>query len=358
MARLEAVPGTGKARRRSGQAQTRARLRAVDSDSAEVGGEAAPKPRGRAAKSKRRRPDAPAIINTLNREHRYLASLLDVLDEQLVLMRHEDEEVDFALLRDVMHYLVNYPDERHHPREDILFERLRARDRAIRPTLDELTEAHGEMCRHARELLDAFEGLAEADGSVPQADDDLQGSLRRYLVYYREHMDIEEGEVFPRAAARLRDEDWEVVNRESRDLEDPLFGERVRREYQRLARELAERMDRAAEEAVVAEMFGIEALVEGAVILLEGAGDLRRIVRERFAAALHDNFDDTRQTLTAPSPLGLVGLPFRIAGNNWRHTSGALRDGREVVQRRTRELGEPFLARWSAFRQVVRQDWD
>ena len=63
--------------------------------------------------------DIPQTIVTLRHEHRYFESILTVLDREA--SNAANGECDFALLRDIVQYLISYPDAYHHPREDRVF---------------------------------------------------------------------------------------------------------------------------------------------------------------------------------------------------------------------------------------------
>ena len=84
-------------------------------------------------------------IARLNTDHRNFAQLLDVFEIQLDHALDPDMKTDFPLMRDVMLYMTRYPDQFHHPKEDLLFTALVIRDRSIRAVVEELREAHREL---------------------------------------------------------------------------------------------------------------------------------------------------------------------------------------------------------------------
>ena len=236
------------------------------------------RPRGAA----RGRSNAPEIMVSLNNEHRHIASLLDALAEQSDNLL-PGRTPDYTLMRDIARYMASFPDEYHHPREDLLFGRLRSRDPGTDAIVSALEEGHEEIYRRSRELRNALDGV-RPDGS--DADKrTLKYLCDRYIGFYWDHINTEEGQVFPLAMAKLRQEDWLAVNSESRQVDDPLFGERVRKEYLRLARHLAARVDKVTEDIAAAELLGVEALVESVVALGSAAGEIRGILGRRFRLA-------------------------------------------------------------------------
>jgi hemerythrin-like domain-containing protein len=119
----------------------------------------------------------------------------------------------------------------HHPREDLVFEILRRRAPELIEIVDELTRQHRQLTDTATALLDA---LAVFPGSAVMPREGLVALLRDYVALLRRHMDIEEGQVFPRAKAVLSETDWEQVASGSGIEQDPLFGNTIGARYQSL----------------------------------------------------------------------------------------------------------------------------
>ena len=68
------------------------------------------------------------IVGRLCREHRNIGALLDMLERMLDgLESASDPSGDIGLMRDIMTYMIRFPDHTHHPMEDLMFERMRAR---------------------------------------------------------------------------------------------------------------------------------------------------------------------------------------------------------------------------------------
>ena len=70
-----------------------------------------------------RRREVPPPIRMLLAEHKYMARLLPLLHDQTLLVAAGDP-ADWTAIAQIMHYMVNAPDARHHPAEDLLFERM------------------------------------------------------------------------------------------------------------------------------------------------------------------------------------------------------------------------------------------
>ena len=94
------------------------------------------------------------IINQLVRDHRNMRLLLDIIEEEM--NAHADARVpDFDLLRMIAEYTLEYPDLVHHPREDLVFERLVMRDPVSRTIVGHLVEAHKELAQLTRRFAAA-----------------------------------------------------------------------------------------------------------------------------------------------------------------------------------------------------------
>ena len=291
-----------------------------------------------------RSPDAPGIMVALNAEHRHIATLLDALSRQSDALL-PGRTPDLVMVRDIVRYLNDFPDQYHHPREDLLFELLGQRDPASRDAIARLEEGHREIYRRSRELLD----LLGSDEAPPgeEARRHLKYLCDRYVGFYRDHINLEEGVVFPCATRKLRRSDWSSVNDRSRQVDDPLFGARVRKEYRRLSRHLATRVERIGEEIAIAEVFGLEALVEGVVAGLSAVAEIRGIARARARAVVGDCKDAVGQSVP------MVQLPFVLAGSLRGHADGGAREVSEVLTRARGEFGEAVSVRLRHLRRLM-----
>jgi hypothetical protein len=81
------------------------------------------------------------IIDFLRQEHRNIEKLLLVLEHELSLFVR-GERPDYEVIRAVIAYFEVYPDVYHHPQEDIVFKRLKARDPAAAESVGDLAADH------------------------------------------------------------------------------------------------------------------------------------------------------------------------------------------------------------------------
>src|SRR5215212_12158027 len=120
-----------------------------------------------------------------------------------------------------------HPDAYHHPREDAMFVRLAKRDPHLVKRIAELQRAHRTIGSAGRQLLAALERLPQDS----RANDSVTARIRDYVSAMREHMAIEERDLFPRAREVLDADDLAEVDRAFTRVVDPIFEASVRDAY-------------------------------------------------------------------------------------------------------------------------------
>lgn len=181
---------------------------------------------------------APVVQNPVDAwhaEHMDFLRLLDLLEKQLAVF-HAGERPDYERMLDILHYLRHFPDEFHHAREDAAFARLAQKYPGMELAFVRLHQEHRVIANAGQALLEVLE--AAVAGSVV-ARTDIEAAAATYLVYYRNHIGVEERDVLPRAAESLTREDWAAIAAAVPAAADPLFADRVTERYRSLRREIA-----------------------------------------------------------------------------------------------------------------------
>ena len=160
-------------------------------------------------------------------EHRNFVRVLDVLDD-LADAFERGEDTDVELLQQVMAYFLGYPDACHHPKEDLVFRRLRAVAPAVADRIYDVVDDHEGL---AARTLEAARRARAATGA---ADPALADVLREFSATYREHLRLEEELFFPTARERLGRDDWDAIDFGLFDGQDPLFDPLAEDRYRRL----------------------------------------------------------------------------------------------------------------------------
>ncbi len=186
-----------------------------------------PAKRSAAKRSAAKRLPPHDVVGALFVEHRYVARLLAVLDAQ-VEAASRGQPIDWRAALGVMQYMTSNPDRYHHPREDAMFARLVKRDPGLAKRIAEIQRAHRTIGAAGKRLLAALERFERS------ADGGHAGVVSRigdYVGAMREHMAIEERDLFPRARAVLDDGDLEEIDRAFARVTDPFFEAELRDAY-------------------------------------------------------------------------------------------------------------------------------
>lgn len=92
------------------------------------------------------------VLARWHADHVNFAKRLNLLEDQVELF-HAGGSPKYELMLDVIYYMMHYPDVLHHPREDLVFAKIKERAGSAGPTLDELTEQHARLRESGRELV-------------------------------------------------------------------------------------------------------------------------------------------------------------------------------------------------------------
>lgn len=297
----------------------------------------------------------PRFLKKLQSEHAYSKSLLDIASESQALLA-ANEEPDLDILEEVLHYLADYPQDYHHPREDLMFKRMIAKDAKTKKVIEPLLRDHEAMHGDNHELH-SLVYRAKAGKYVSKKK--LAGELQRFLTDYKKHMQEEETKVFPLAVKTLTQKDWDDLAEGMEAIQDPLFGTRVQRRYQRLADYLTARFDVAKRDFAVTQFMSVRAVVDGMILMMDTSIDVTTIVGEKTLKNLRDNVVATRQSLSSGNPADLCALPARYFENTRRCIESGFRECSESVSRSIDELADPpYEERINTVKSLLREEWN
>ncbi len=175
-----------------------------------------------------------AVIDQLHQDHAHIARLLDFVDAEVAKAGGE-EPPDLYLLRDVMHYMTQYPDRYHHPKEDRIFGLLREHAGVDGADVDAVLGQHERLSQSGLAFLEAVEALLRDRGMLVSVFKELAAA---YSAMQRAHLNLEEATLFKLARERLTDAEWAAVDAEFAVEADPLFGDGIRGGYEHLERAL------------------------------------------------------------------------------------------------------------------------
>ena len=159
------------------------------------------------------------IIELLRDEHRDVEKLLNVLEDELKVFDRR-ERPDYEVIQAIINYFQDYPGCCHHPKEDMIFDKLKARDPSGAKRIGDVEAEHRQeterldrVARVVRNVLLDREIARQTFGDV----------MRDFIDHQRAHMAIEERSLFPAAANALRPEDWQEIDSKWNDKTETLF---------------------------------------------------------------------------------------------------------------------------------------
>ena len=181
------------------------------------------------------------MIEMLRQEHRNIEKLLRVLDRELSVFDRGGRP-DYAIVLAVIDYFEDYPDTCHHPKEDLIFERLKVRDAAAAAEIGDLEAEHLEGAKRLRRVAQTIEAVLNDQDLVRDA---ASNTIHEFIDRERLHMMMEERIVFPAALKALRASDWAEIALKLADREDPLSQPRLEDKFSTLRRKILELEDEA-----------------------------------------------------------------------------------------------------------------
>ncbi len=158
------------------------------------------------------------ILDILREEHGTIEKLLLVLERELGVFNRA-ERPDYHVVQSVIEYFQDYPDSCHHPKEDMIFEKLKARDPTAAASVGDLEAEHEKGSKRLRRVARAVENVLD-DREIPrQTVDEI---IRDFIDHERQHMAMEENVFFPAAVEVLRPQDWAEIHARLTARKDPL----------------------------------------------------------------------------------------------------------------------------------------
>jgi len=161
------------------------------------------------------------IIELLDREHRNIERLLDVLEHELDIFDRADRP-DYEVIRAIIAYFEVYTELYHHPQEDQVFARLTLRDPAAAARIGDLAREHQKGSERLRRVAQTVDSVLVGREILRQ---DVDGIVRDFLEHERHHMAMEDRHFFPAAVKALKPDDWTEIASAQSAHKDPLFSD-------------------------------------------------------------------------------------------------------------------------------------
>jgi len=176
------------------------------------------------------------VLEVLREEHRNSEKLLCVLERELSVFDRGDRP-NYEVILGVIEYFKDYPDSCHHPKEDMIFEKLKSRDPVAAADIGDLYTEHEEGAGRLRRVAQAIERVLNDQDLVRQG---VNAIIRDFLGHERKHMEMEERIFFPAALNALRPKDWADIALKLADRRDPLNEPGLEQKFGMLRRKILE----------------------------------------------------------------------------------------------------------------------
>ena len=165
-------------------------------------------------------------IQKIRDEHRSISAVLHGLKQLARDAQNAGVKPEFAVFRAMLHYIDEFPEKLHHPKEDqYLFPPLVARVPETQVLVDALRVEHKQSAKLVRELERA---LVFFEDSGPAGAAEFLKTVDAYADFHWKHMRKEEKEILPLAERYFSARDWEVIDRAFDVNRDPMAGIRER----------------------------------------------------------------------------------------------------------------------------------
>jgi hemerythrin-like domain-containing protein len=176
------------------------------------------------------------VIEVLRQEHRNIEKLLRVLEQELSVFDRGDRP-NYEVVVGIFDYFKDYPDSCHHPKEDMIFDKLKSRNPAAAAKIGDLRIEHVEEASRLRRAAQAVEQVLADQDLLRETVDEI---IRDFIKHERQHMKMEEQIFFPTALRALRPKDWADIALKLADRRDPLDGPDLEQKFGMLRRKILE----------------------------------------------------------------------------------------------------------------------
>jgi hemerythrin-like domain-containing protein len=146
----------------------------------------------------------PEIIEILHQEHRNVEKLLRVMEQELTVFGR-GERPHYEVFGAVIEFFRKYPDSCHHPKEDIIYEKFKARDPGRAASIADLQAEHREGAARLCRVAQAVDAVLNDQELLRESVDSI---VRDFIDNERKHIALEDEVVFPAILDTLSPADW------------------------------------------------------------------------------------------------------------------------------------------------------
>ncbi len=170
------------------------------------------------------------MISELHQDHQHISALLTILKNKLALLELGDRP-NFNLMAEVVDYLIDYADDYHHCKENIIYNYLQLHYPRHSHLFDQQKKEH-EQLRELTLKLRASVDQALLDMPLPM--EEFTHQLRSFIDAQCQHLNTEEGKIFPLVEQHLTADDWKQLQASVPARENPLQTSEREQRYKNL----------------------------------------------------------------------------------------------------------------------------
>ncbi|MGI9293293.1 MAG: hemerythrin domain-containing protein [Pseudomonadales bacterium] len=281
-----------------------------------------------------------AVMASLHGENSYLNTQLNTV--QLQVDRWQPRrKPDYTLLYDTMRQLHDFPHDVVQPKEDLVYRRLMERDAEEAEEFAHIRDQHEQIHDMSSRLLHHLSDISH--GVKTARRDRLRPQLQRFVDTFRQHIDVEENEIFPTAEKHLLDNDWYALQSgisylESVHTDDKLRDTNARTQQpavqavsapqsvahypQSVTRYVADQTERVTASFALAQLFSAYTLAESIGGISECVEELTELGAKQAKAGLNESLDEIMACRDTSG--GVTSLPGKLLrttldnfGNTW-----------------------------------------
>jgi hemerythrin-like domain-containing protein len=161
--------------------------------------------------------------------------LLHILEQEIAVFDGADRP-DFDIVAGIVDYFRSCTAQCHHPKEDLLFAKLKARNPEGAAAMIDIVAERGQAARR----LERFARLVDEVVDDQQiARGVLDAAVREFVEHEQRHMQLEERELLPNALASLNAQDWADLDARLDDTSNSLFSREAEARCEHLEQRLA-----------------------------------------------------------------------------------------------------------------------
>lgn len=176
------------------------------------------------------------ILSILHRDHINMSKLLSLIEKNIELIK-QGNTADLKLMAEAIEYIGHYADLYHHPLEDVLYSYFKGKSQELTLLINRCEKEHQDLKVCTEKVLSPL-SVSLLDGMLPMQQ--IIEKLEAFLLQEKQHINFEEGQIFPKIEALASDKDWEQLAKESWLKTDAMFQKFDSNHYAELYQELEE----------------------------------------------------------------------------------------------------------------------